>query len=103
MTRSHRHGAWRRALSAGAACGLAISSAVFAADTQVPGRDSADLAGTQTITADAELDAAFQSLGVATSKAGSSSSSVRKQAISDLQTADLSPDATAKVNKVLNN
>lgn len=103
MTRSHRHGAWRRALSAGAACGLAFSGVVFAADTPMPLRDTADQAGTQTISSDAELDAAFQSLGVATAKAGTSSFNVRKQAISDLQVADLSPEATAKVNKVLNN
>jgi hypothetical protein len=100
MTHSHRHW-WRSTLLAGAVYGLTFGSHAFAAD--LPMRDGAEVAGTRTITADAELDAAFQSLGVLTAKNGSSSYAVRKQAISELQAAELSADATGKVNRILNN
>jgi hypothetical protein len=96
MTRSHRHW-WRSALLAGAVYGLTFGSHAFAAD--LPTRDGAELAGSRTISA----DAAFQSLGVLTAKAGSSSYAVRKQAIVELQAAELSADATTKVNRILNN
>ncbi|MDB5344983.1 MAG: hypothetical protein JWP89_3360 [Schlesneria sp.] len=100
MTRSHRHW-WRSTLLAGAVYGLSFGSHVFAAD--LPTRDGAELAGSRTISADAELDAAFQSLGVLTTKTGSSAYAVRKQAIGELQAAELSADATTKVNRILNN
>ncbi len=100
MIRSHRHW-WRSALLAGAVYGLTFGSQAFAAD--LPTRDGAELAGSRTISADAELDAAFQSLGVLTAKTGSSSYAVRKQAISELQAAELSAEATTKVNRILNN
>lgn len=100
MTRSHRYW-WRSTLLAGAVYGLALGGRAFAAD--LPLRDGAEFAGTQSISADAEIDAAFQTLGVLTAKTGASSYAVRKQAIAELQAVDLTTDATAKVNRVLNN
>ena len=103
MTRSSRFGSWRSVLSAGAVFGLALASATMAADAPTGTRDGLDAAGTKANPSEAELDSAFQKLGVATAKSGSSSSGVRKQAIHDLPLADLSEDATAKVNGVLHN
>jgi hypothetical protein len=104
MIRFLRSGSWCRALSTGAACALALGSTLFAADSpQATTREAGDAAGTKVPSGEVELDAAFQTLGVSTVKAGSSSYSVRKQAVSDLALGELTPDASAKVNGVLNN
>lgn len=104
MTRFQRSGSWRRALSAGAACGLVLAGAAFAAETPNGVRDSSE-AGTKSISSsgEADLDAAFQTLGVTTTKPGSSSYATRKLAIADLPMSELSPDATSKVNGILSN
>jgi hypothetical protein len=102
MIRTSRFAGWRYALSAGAICGLALGGA-FAADPPYGSRDGSETAGTKAYTNDVELDAAFQKLGVSTSKAGSSAYSVRKLAIADLPMSELSGDGAAKVHGILNN
>lgn len=102
MTRFLRPGSWRKTLSAGAVCGLALGGIAFAADSPAGNRDAADTTG-KAVVGDVELDAAFQSLGVSTAKAGNSSSAIRKLAISELPIPDLSAEAAAKVNGVLSN
>jgi hypothetical protein len=99
MAHYRRNAFWRRALAAGIACGLGIGS-LHAADPINTARDSAD--GTKA-NAEVDMDAAFQTLGVMTAKSGSSSAATRKQAIADLPLANLSEDATTKVNGVLGN
>ncbi len=103
MTRFLRSGSWRGALSAGAACGLALTSAAFAADSPFGTRDASEAAATKALAGEGELDAAFQTLGVLTVKPGTSTYAVRKQAINDLALGELTPEATAKVNGILNN
>ncbi len=103
MTRSRRLGSWRSVLSTGAVWGLALAGATFAADSPYGTRDGLETAGTKAGPSEADLDNAFQKLGVLTAKSGTSSYSVRKQAINDLPMTELSEDATAKVNRVLHN
>ncbi|MBS0205704.1 MAG: hypothetical protein JSS49_22610 [Planctomycetes bacterium] len=100
MTRFLQSGSWRQTLSAGAVCGLVLGGIAFAADSPTGIRDTSD---TGKVVGDAELDAAFQTLGVVTAKTGNSSSAVRKLAIHDLPLAELSAEATAKINGVLSN
>lgn len=96
MTRFRRSGTWRYALSAGAICGLAFMSAASAADP--PGE--VELKSTA---GEVDLDTAFQTLGVSTVRPGTSSSAVRKQAISELAISELPPESVAKVHVILNN
>lgn len=103
MARFLRSRSWRSSLLAGAACGLAFGSSLLAADAPLTSRETAESAATKAISSDAELDVAFQTLGVVTAKSGSSTSLVRKQAIQDLPLAELNDDGKAKVNGVLNN
>ena len=103
MIRLLRSRSWRGALSAGTAAGLALGGVLFAADAPRGSRSSSESAGTKAASTDSELDATFQTMGVSTVKAGSSSYSIRKQAINDLALGDLSPEATAKVNGILSN
>ncbi len=103
MARILRSRTWRSRLLAGAACGLAFGSSLLAADAPLPSRETSESAATKAISSDAELDVAFQTLGVITTKAGSSTSAVRKQAIQDLPLAELNEEGKAKVNGVLAN
>lgn len=101
MLRFLRSRSWRHALSAGAACGLALGTSAMAGES--PGsRESAETP-VKALPADADLDAAFQTLGVNTVKPGSSATAVRKQAIAELPLASLDAEGVAKVNGVLNN
>jgi hypothetical protein len=102
MTRLQRHGSWHNALSFAAACGLALGSSAIAAD--IPNaRDGAELVGTKGVAEEPELDSAFQTLGVSIVKAGVSTNSMRKQAISELPLSELNSDSVAKVNGIVNN
>lgn len=103
MARILRSRSWRSSLLAGAACGLAFGSSLFAADAPLTSRETSESAATKAVSSDAELDVAFQTLGVLTTKSGSSTSLVRKQAIQDLPLAELNDEGKAKVNGVLNN
>ena len=103
MTRFLRSRSWRGALLAGTVCGLALGSAAWAADIPLGVRDASESAATKAVSSDAELDSAFQTLGVSTVKAGSSTTAIRKQALNDLPLSELDEEATSKVYVVLNN
>lgn len=103
MARFLRSRSWCRALVAGAAFGLTWGGQLLAAESPVALRETSESAATKALSSDAELDAAFQTLGVSTTRSGTSSSVIRKQAIQELPLADLNDDAQCKVNAVLNN
>ena len=93
---------WRTALSVGAACGLALAGTSWAADPVVP-RAGLEATSGRASAADAESDESFQSMGVNTIKAGSSTTAVRKQALQELPLDRLSNHARSKAESVLKN
>jgi hypothetical protein len=103
MARPTRSRSWRIALSTGAAFGLAFGGAVQAAEPTIKPGDNSDSAAGKSSLNDADMDAAFQTLGVSTVKAGSSSYAVRKVAISELPLASLPEDARDKAQRILDN
>lgn len=102
MTRHRLRLRWRTAFSVGAVCGLALAGTGLAADPAVP-RTGIEAVSGKDGTVDAESDEAFQSLGISTVKVGSSTTTVRKQAIHELPLDRLSDDSRNKAELVLKN
>ena len=102
MTRHRQRLRWRTAFAVGAVYGLALTGSGWAADPAVPRNGIESTAG-RASASDADSDESFQSLGVSTVKAGSSTTTIRKQAIAELPMDRLSDDARTKAESLLKN
>ena len=102
MTRHRQRLRWRTAFAVGAVCGLALTVPGRAADPAVPRQGIESTAG-RASTSDTESDESFQSLGVNTVRAGSSTTVIRKQALAELPLDRLSDDARTKAESLLKN
>ncbi|MEK6259821.1 MAG: hypothetical protein AABP62_14475 [Planctomycetota bacterium] len=102
MTRHRQRLRWRTAFAVGAVCGLALAGTGWTADPAVPRNGIESTAG-RACASDADSDESFQSLGVSTVKAGSSTTAIRKQALAELPLDRLSDEARTKAESLLKN
>ena len=107
MARFWRYRPWRVALSAGTACGLTLGGVVLCADTPRSASECGELQpakpGIRAAGHEVDMDTAIQKMGVSTAKSGSSSYSLRKQAIVELPLEQLDDASRAKAKGILNN